>query len=72
MFIDAFVLLDRVPASEFRKIFIRVEIGEEILETEPRTQGKKNLPHWEDNVLRFRVPDILDSGTISVYEIVGR
>lgn len=31
-----------------RKVYVRVEIGEEILETKPCVESEKRLPHWEN------------------------
>ena len=69
VFVDAFILKNRNKGDEeLRKAFIQVEIGEEILETEPKLQTKKALPNWEDNILTFRVHEMITRGKITIYE----
>lgn len=51
-----------------RKIYVRVEVGEEIIETRPSVETPKMLPHWENQILSFRVPSFCETGKVTVYK----
>lgn len=46
--INALVINKRDEDLTKRKIYVRVEIGEEILETKASSETQKILPHWEN------------------------
>ena len=52
-----------------KKYFVRVEIGEDIQNTKIKSEGRSYLPQWNDEILTFRVPDIIQKGFISLFAI---
>ena len=48
---------------------MRVELGEDIQNTKIKSEGRTYLPQWNDEILTFRVPDLIEKGLISLFAI---
>ncbi len=51
-----------------RKIYIRIEVGEETYESASADEDNTQIPTWPDAFHTFIVPASLEEGTIYVFE----